>query len=73
LKFFIEKLIGVEDARLLRDRRAGETLESKTSECGSPPCPAESEQPGAEINHIQNKIKNWLVASQFTLSISYSI
>ncbi|MFG6497650.1 hypothetical protein P8610_19985 [Fictibacillus sp. UD] len=27
------------DARLLRDRRAGETLKSETLECGSPPAP----------------------------------
>ncbi|MDM5316909.1 hypothetical protein QUF49_12955 [Fictibacillus sp. b24] len=26
-------------ARLLRDRRAGETLKSETYECGSPPAP----------------------------------
>ena len=36
---FIDKLIGEQDARLLRDRRAGETLKSETSECGSPPAP----------------------------------
>ncbi|ANC76150.1 hypothetical protein ABE65_004730 [Fictibacillus phosphorivorans] len=42
--FFITcKLIGAQGARLLRDRWAGETLKSETSECGSPPCPAESE------------------------------
>jgi hypothetical protein len=39
LKFIIEKLIGGEGARLLRDWRAGETLISETFECGSPPAP----------------------------------
>ncbi|MDM5314973.1 hypothetical protein QUF49_03140 [Fictibacillus sp. b24] len=32
-------MIEVEGARLLRDRRAGETLKSVTYECGSPPAP----------------------------------
>ncbi|MFG6497219.1 hypothetical protein P8610_17790 [Fictibacillus sp. UD] len=32
-------MIVVEGARLLRDRRAGETLKSETYECGSPPAP----------------------------------
>jgi hypothetical protein len=39
LKFFIEELIAVEGARLLRDWRSGETLKSETYECGSPPAP----------------------------------
>ncbi len=29
----------MEGVRLLRDRRAGETLKSETYECGSPPAP----------------------------------
>ncbi|MDM5318311.1 hypothetical protein QUF49_20215 [Fictibacillus sp. b24] len=32
-------MIGVEGVRLLRDRRAGETLKSETYKCGSPPAP----------------------------------
>ncbi|MDM5316436.1 hypothetical protein QUF49_10575 [Fictibacillus sp. b24] len=32
-------MIVVEGVRLLRDRRAGETLKSETYECGSPPAP----------------------------------
>ncbi|MFG6497608.1 hypothetical protein P8610_19775 [Fictibacillus sp. UD] len=32
-------MIGVEGARLLRDKLAGETLKSVTYECGSPPAP----------------------------------
>ncbi|MFG6497643.1 hypothetical protein P8610_19950 [Fictibacillus sp. UD] len=32
-------MIVVQGARLLRDRRAGETLKSETSKCGSPPAP----------------------------------
>ncbi|MFG6497773.1 hypothetical protein P8610_20625 [Fictibacillus sp. UD] len=32
-------MVVVEGVRLLRDRRAGETLKSETYECGSPPAP----------------------------------
>ncbi|KZE68881.1 hypothetical protein AWM68_01000 [Fictibacillus phosphorivorans] len=36
---YFDKLIGAQGARLLRDRRAGETLKSETYKCGSPPAP----------------------------------
>ncbi|MDM5317900.1 hypothetical protein QUF49_17955 [Fictibacillus sp. b24] len=32
-------MTGVQGVRLLRDRRAGETLKSETYKCGSPPAP----------------------------------
>ncbi|MFG6497179.1 hypothetical protein P8610_17590 [Fictibacillus sp. UD] len=60
-------MIGVKGARLLRDRRAGETLKSETVRMWLTACPAESEAPGKEINYFQeprclpkesNKIKN---------------
>jgi hypothetical protein len=55
------QLIGVEGARLLWDRRAGETLKSKTFECGSPPAPRKAsicngDQPlKVFLNKKQNK------------------
>ncbi|ANC75751.1 hypothetical protein ABE65_002410 [Fictibacillus phosphorivorans] len=39
LVLFPDKLTGVEGARLLQDRWAGETLKSETYKCGSPPAP----------------------------------
>ncbi|MDM5318266.1 hypothetical protein QUF49_19990 [Fictibacillus sp. b24] len=45
-------MIVVEGARLLRDKRSGETLKSRSGK-GLTGCPAESEQPETEINIIQ--------------------
>ncbi|MFG6497654.1 hypothetical protein P8610_20005 [Fictibacillus sp. UD] len=48
-------MIVVEGVRLLRDRWAGETLKSETLRMWLTACPAESEAPGTEINHIQEQ------------------
>jgi hypothetical protein len=49
--FFIDKLIVVQGARLLRDERSGETFKAQSGK-GLTARPAESEQPGTEINHF---------------------
>ncbi|MDM5316580.1 hypothetical protein QUF49_11295 [Fictibacillus sp. b24] len=45
-------LIEVKGARLLRDKRSGETLRAQSGK-GLTACPAESEAPVTEINHFQ--------------------
>ncbi|MDM5314820.1 hypothetical protein QUF49_02375 [Fictibacillus sp. b24] len=47
-------MIGAEGVRLLRDRLAGETLKSETLRMWLTDCPAESEQPGVEINTFKS-------------------
>ncbi len=51
------KLIGVQGARLLRDRWAGETLKCETLGMWLTACPAESEAPGAEINSSKKQLR----------------
>ncbi|MFG6496169.1 hypothetical protein P8610_12455 [Fictibacillus sp. UD] len=50
-------------ARLLRDRRAGETLKSETSKCGSPPAPrkASSLERKSTLPRATKLCKNYLV------------
>jgi len=53
---FFEQLIVVEGARLLRDRRAGETLKSGNVRMWLTACPAESEHPEKEIDCFQKHL-----------------
>ncbi|MFG6495549.1 hypothetical protein P8610_09340 [Fictibacillus sp. UD] len=46
-------MIGALGLRLLRDRRAGETLKSETSKCGSPPAPRKAK-------HLERKSTHFL-------------
>ncbi|KZE64457.1 hypothetical protein AWM68_09920 [Fictibacillus phosphorivorans] len=53
-------MIEVQGARLLRDRWAGETLKSETSQCGSPPAPRKASswngnQPLSNLTKQQKK------------------
>ncbi|WP_231607266.1 hypothetical protein, partial [Fictibacillus sp. 18YEL24] len=56
---FFEQLVAVEGVRLLRDRRAGETLKSETYECGSPPAPRKAK-------HLKRKSTTFKTPSENT-------